>query len=242
MSYRALNWAWELTLPSSQKMVLVAMADMSDENESCYPGLDRLARMAGTSKSTVQRAVNALVDAGLLVRERRHREGGSRTSNRYYLQVGSPLDTKCQIDQVSDRLSVNDDVPKVSSAISTPLIEPPVEPSDMSDLDRQSDKPKVRYSDSFEQWWRLYPRRESKADAFKAWGALRKEADRPSFEELMQATQRYVLVTAAEPQYRKLPAGWLRARKWEDELPAPGVTPGAPVRKVKKFQRREDDE
>lgn len=48
MSYRALNWAWEADLPMPQKFVLVALADMADEKDSCYPGQERLARMTGT--------------------------------------------------------------------------------------------------------------------------------------------------------------------------------------------------
>lgn len=88
MSYKALNWAWELEeLRSSQKFVLIALADMADDKHSCFPGQDRLAAMTGMSVDTVSRAVRALERRGLLRRVARRRANGYRTSDRYFLQV-----------------------------------------------------------------------------------------------------------------------------------------------------------
>ena len=87
MSHTAQNWAWSLKIPSRFKFVVVALADMADEDESCYPGHERLADMTGQSVSTVQRAVNQLEQWGLIIRERRHTKAGYRTSDRYFLQV-----------------------------------------------------------------------------------------------------------------------------------------------------------
>ena len=67
MSYKATNWAWELGLKMPEKFVLVALADMADEKQSCYPGQATLSRMTGASESTVRRALNRLEDGGLLV-------------------------------------------------------------------------------------------------------------------------------------------------------------------------------
>jgi len=92
VSYKATNWAWELGLKMPEKFVLVALADMADEKQSCYPGQATLSRMTGASESTVRRALNRLEDGGLLVREERRTNGGYRTSDRYVLQVGATLD------------------------------------------------------------------------------------------------------------------------------------------------------
>ena len=72
------------------------------------------------------------------------------------------------------------------------------------------------YSEPFLTWWAVYPRKESKGDAWKAWESLRKARQLPDLEVLTAAAQAYVL-RVADPQFRKLPAGWLRDRKWEDE-------------------------
>ncbi|MDJ0323190.1 helix-turn-helix domain-containing protein [Cryobacterium sp. PH31-AA6] len=92
MSYRATHWAYDLPLIGPAKFVLVALADMADEANTCYPGQKRLAIMTGFSEKTVSRAINSLDTMGLLTREQRHGNFGYRTSDRYRLNldVGMP--------------------------------------------------------------------------------------------------------------------------------------------------------
>jgi hypothetical protein len=84
-----------------------------------------------------------------------------------------------------------------------------------SDVGQQSP-----YSDDFLSWWRTYPRKESKGDAWKAWEQLRKSKQLPDVTDLNAATLTYARRKAGEPQFIKLPGGWLRDRKWEDETTA----------------------
>ncbi|WP_424462959.1 helix-turn-helix domain-containing protein [Pseudoclavibacter helvolus] len=236
MSYKAVNWAWDLDIKATEKMILVALADMADEQFSCFPGQEKLARMTGNSERTVRRVVQSLEGMGLVERAHRRRPDGRKTSDRYYLQVGtSPAILS------GDKLSPdNDDRLHRTNASSTPLIEPSVE---SSDLDRSSIVEKPLYSDTFETWWKLYPRREAKGDAFRAWEQLRESKHKPTFEVLCAGARDYALRTATQEQkYKQLPGGWIRARRWEDEAPTPAEAAGTPARKVKKFQRREEDE
>lgn len=88
MGYKALAWAWDQTgLKQAQKFVLVALADMADEGNTCYPGQERLARMTGSSVSTVQRAIKELESGGAITRFARRTDGGFRTSDRYRLNL-----------------------------------------------------------------------------------------------------------------------------------------------------------
>jgi hypothetical protein len=87
MSYRATNWAYDMKLTGPAKPVLVALADMADDQASCYPGQERLASMTGLSVPTVARAIRRLETLGLLVRSRRFGPFGHRTSDRYHLQL-----------------------------------------------------------------------------------------------------------------------------------------------------------
>lgn len=89
MSNKALHWAWELQLGSTEKFVLIALADMADEEHSCFPGQATLAAMVGASESTVRRALKKLEDEGVLTREERRNKQGYKTSDRYFLQLGS---------------------------------------------------------------------------------------------------------------------------------------------------------
>lgn len=75
------------------------------------------------------------------------------------------------------------------------------------------------FTDAFEDFWQLYPRRQAKLDARKAWSKLN-----PSLE-LVQAILAAVDVQRRSQEWRKdggqwvpLPASWLRAGRWMDEV------------------------
>ena len=98
MSNRAITWAYEQDLASGAKFVLVALADgASNEDYTCYPGQETLARMTGQGARSVRRHLAELEAAGLIVRERRNRKNGSRTSDRYTLKVGDPAWPDCPV-------------------------------------------------------------------------------------------------------------------------------------------------
>ena len=81
----------------------------------------------------------------------------------------------------------------------------------------------VSPEESFAQFWALYPRREAKKDAFKAWLQLRPDA---ALVEQILAN----LKTREWPNLNKhipLPASYLRGYRWTDE---PGENrPSAPA-------------
>lgn len=89
MSFTALHWAWNTQLATTEKFVLVALADMADDEHSCFPGQAMLAGMVGASERTIRRALATLEEEELLTREERRKPGGYKTSDRYFLQVGS---------------------------------------------------------------------------------------------------------------------------------------------------------
>lgn len=69
--------------------------------------------------------------------------------------------------------------------------------------------------DEFATWWLGVPRKVARADALKAFKAARKKVD---LQTLTGGLQRYVLATAGvEKQHLKMPAGWLRDERWNDE-------------------------
>ena len=87
MSYKAVGWAYDMPIKGPQKPVLNALADMADEEASCFPGQQRIADMTGLSVATVRRALDKLEAQKLIVRERRSNALGHRTSDRYRLQL-----------------------------------------------------------------------------------------------------------------------------------------------------------
>lgn len=95
------------------------------------------------------------------------------------------------------------------------------------------------YSDSFLEWWQVYPRKESKGDAWKAWEQLRKAKQLPAVDDLKAAAKSYG-ARGNEPQFLKLPGGWLRDRKWEDEASASSSQPQRGMTPDEMRRRREE--
>lgn len=78
-------------------------------------------------------------------------------------------------------------------------------------------------ADHFTAFWAVYPRREAKLDALKAYTKALKLA---SAEEILAGVERYKRTMPEERQYRPLPASWLNAGRWLDEYE---VTVSVPV-------------
>ncbi len=73
---------------------------------------------------------------------------------------------------------------------------------------------------SFANWYLLYPRHEARKDAGKAWDAL--SADDRYLAIVAIASWRRVFLDRAQGRgivFVPLPATWLRAERWTDELP-----------------------
>jgi len=71
----------------------------------------------------------------------------------------------------------------------------------------------------FADWWILYPRKQGKKDAEKAYAIARRTTDAKTLREGAQA---YALLHSGDDKnFLKLPGGWLRDRRWEDEVIPP---------------------
>ncbi|MET0994725.1 MAG: hypothetical protein ABWY20_11905 [Mycobacterium sp.] len=71
--------------------------------------------------------------------------------------------------------------------------------------------------DEFDQWYAGYPRKEAKDAAKKAFAKARKSA---SLSELLSGLSQYnEAVAGKERQFIALPATWLNAGRWQDEIP-----------------------
>jgi hypothetical protein len=93
MSIRAMNWAWSIPLRSSRKVVLLALADIADDQGVCWPRQQLLARKSNTTERTLRRVLAWLASHALVSIEPQYRKDGSRSSNRYRLSLGTPPDT-----------------------------------------------------------------------------------------------------------------------------------------------------
>ena len=68
------------------KTVYMYLKDRSNSEGECWPAIKTIARDTSMSVSTVKRALADLIRCGLLCKEYRYRENGSKSSNRYYVR------------------------------------------------------------------------------------------------------------------------------------------------------------
>lgn len=59
---------WDLPLPDSEKIVLLALADSANDEGHCWPSMATLSRKCSKSDRTIQGAIKSLVEAGHLTR------------------------------------------------------------------------------------------------------------------------------------------------------------------------------
>ena len=91
MSISCLNWALkQKTGSGTRKLVLLLICDRADEQNTCYPKIDKLATDSELSQSTVLAAIAWLRDAGLIRVLRRAKSSGGRRSNRYLVCIDGP--------------------------------------------------------------------------------------------------------------------------------------------------------
>ena len=65
MSIKLMAAAWEIELPTPEKMVLLILCDHANDDGVCWPSVATMGRKSGLSERTIQRALKSLSDDGL---------------------------------------------------------------------------------------------------------------------------------------------------------------------------------
>lgn len=88
MSARATFWAWEVEVPSSEKLVLLCLSDCHNaDTGQCNPSVSYIAKKTSLDRKTVLKSLRSLNDREILSRAKV--EG---SSNQYFLSIGgSPI-------------------------------------------------------------------------------------------------------------------------------------------------------
>ena len=88
MSARATFWAWEVDIPSSEKLVLLCLSDCHNaDTGQCNPSVSYIAKKTSLDRKTVLKSLRSLSDREILSRAKV--EG---SSNQYFLSIGgSPI-------------------------------------------------------------------------------------------------------------------------------------------------------
>lgn len=216
MSNEAITWAFKQQLPTTQKFILVALADYADEAGQCFPSHNKTAERVGASRSTVRRSIKQLAEQGYLTYVREQRKDGTYTSNRYSLNLARGWDQG----EPGGGVTVNHggvtgepwwghSEPTLGSPVNQQ--EPPVNPQRTITAHEHEQAP-----DPFDEFWEVYPRKKEKKRAQAAWKSAVK---REPAEGIIAAAKNYAEerknVKDGE-QFTKHASTWLNNDCWED--------------------------
>lgn len=82
MSIRLMNLAWQAPLTATQKLVLLAMADWSNDEGICWPSIAKLASKTSLSERGLRKVIRSLEELGLVDTEEKPGRG-----NLYHLTL-----------------------------------------------------------------------------------------------------------------------------------------------------------
>ena len=203
MSIRVMSEVWRTQLPTSEKMVLLVIADhASDEGDNAWPSQRTIANRASLTVRTVQRCVNKLVAEGWLRMDKG--KGGSincrddRRPHLYKINLN-----KVRGDTLSTRKK-RDDNSDADEATLTPTARRQLRPMN------HSIEPPIDTL-TFDNFWEAYPRKTAKGAAKKAWEKITEPA------EVIEGARRFALDPTRDPSFTPHPATWLNAERWLDE-------------------------
>lgn len=162
-----------------RKLVLLKLADNANDQGECWPSYQYIADQCEMSKRSVMIHIEKLINDGLLKKE--YRIGGEKgnKSNVYTLMLdaGNSLGVVQEIHHPS----AGDSLPP--SAGDSPRtyhsLEPINKPLDQSKIDREN-----LIKNSFDYWWKYYPKKAAKPAAFAAWQKTTRKMDEQTVRDL----------------------------------------------------------
>jgi len=234
MSVDALTWAFnKVPLRSSQKAILLAMADRADMNGKCWPSYDDICHRSGANRKTVGLAIKQFEQMGIIEKNRRF-----SASTMYRLVIERDFrSTEITISTENGPISSTENGTTASSTENGPISStengPSIstengtltvnEPSNEPSIIRRCNgkPPKLPFTSFYDH----YGRKEKPKDAERAWKKLKPEEQAAAVERINDPRfkawreERMNAKPNSKWGYFPLPSSWLNAGQWEDDLP-----------------------
>ncbi len=197
------------------KCVYICLLSYAWEGPKCRPSYERIQSDLKVSQPTVTKALKELRAEGLVDWKRR---GPGKTS----LYVIKDLRTKGGLVQGKNQTLFGEEPSEVGSRTKGGL----VAYSEVKEDPLEKDAVENTALALFGEFWSHYPRKEDKPDARRVFNGEGKLKDGTKMSDLdrtkaLAAVKVYGEIWSRASkdrlQYRKLPAGWLRLRRFEDD-------------------------
>lgn len=105
--------------------------------------------------------------------------------------------------------------------------------------DSKSTSRKDQSTEGFDDFWSLYPRKEAKQAALKAWRKVKAD-ELPAILAALRVATHTEQWQKDGGQFVPLPASWLNGRRWEDEVTVPKQAQGSMPQRRSETLRGED--
>jgi len=247
MSIKIMSQVWEnADVADTDLLLLLAMADFANDDYTCWPSIETLAKRIRKTTRSVTRSVNSLEQKGfieVLVR------GAGRQSSRYKILVSAVKDKQ---ESRGDNLSpVTPMSPQhrqpchpspdtgVTSALTPMSTDPLIEPSIEPPKNHQKKPPKspkggvskklhhsglpldALWKESFEDFWDIYPKKRGKETAKNSWYKLK--GDEHLYCDICNAVIAWSKTEdwlKNDGQFVPNASTFLNQKRWQDDIPA----------------------
>ena len=216
-------------ITAHEKLVLIALADMADDDGICWPAMKKVAKKSLCSKRTAQRAIGRFEDMQILSKTERPKEQKRNDSNLYQLDFMALIHMTNSVlkgDTVSPSGRQGDT--QVGDTVTPETINK--EPTNrtyqepITGTGAASAAASETAGELFEQFRAAYPASRCKTEVKQAkaqFTAALKKVDSPQvLIDAAAAYANYCQVQGTEPRYIKSMWRWLRDERWMDEYEA----------------------
>lgn len=208
MSIECLNKALKIQFEGqtpTKRLILILLANYCDDQNSCYPSYTHIAKLAGLKDPKhIAKIVKEFESLGLLKIQRRFKDDGGNTSNRYFLTLRS-----------TDTPPMGLETPTPPSP-DTPTLLVSTPPNTKEET-KDNTKDKTRdYDSDFKTFWSIYPRKDNKAKAQESYKAILKKF---SHEEMIVFAEKYVNdieVNKKDKKFIPFCTTWLNQKRFLD--------------------------
>lgn len=205
MSIFCMTAVWERSQHSgTHLLMLLAIADFSDDDGRAYPSVPTLARKCRMKERNARYILAELVDSGELSTQVGK---GPKGSNVYKIKLASlGMQHGAGVQAIAG----------VQQSAPTPCNTLPLTPA--TECSQTIIEPSVNRQ-SFVDFWKAYPRKVARSDAQKAW--IKLKVDSTLLATILRAIEEQKLTADWQKDGGKFiphPTTWLNGRRWEDEV------------------------
>jgi len=207
MSIAAINWALNCVsgITSTQKAILIALADRANEENKCWPSYDDICERSCANRKSVVSALKKLEELGLIQKTRRYSK-----STVYELLISTDMGSISRSTNMGSIEKPNighNDRPNIGTlTINEPSKELPCESNEPAWVFR------------WLEFWTKYP------------SSKNKKKSEVAFKNLSAKDQKAAIAAlswyefSSDKKYIPMASTWINGRRWEDEDGEAGQT------------------